>query len=110
MYDYRCTILRVIDGDTVEVQIDLGFDMSFKSSVRLKGINAPELTGATKPAGLTAKSYLMGLLPIMGPVTIHTDYHRERDKYGRVLGTFWVNGININQAMLDAGHAVPYMA
>ena len=109
MYQYGCSILRVIDGDTVEVQIDLGFDLSFKSSVRLKGINAPELSGVTKAAGLTAKSYLSGLLPIGGQVTVHTDYHRERDKYGRVLGTFWVNGINVNQAMLDAGHAVPYM-
>ena len=109
MYEYRCTILRVIDRDTVEVQIDLGFDLSFKSPVRLKGLNAPEATGETKAAGLTAKSYLSGLLPIAGQITIHTDYRRERDKYGRVLGTFWVNGININQAMIDAGHAVPYM-
>lgn len=109
MYEYRCSVLRVVDGDTVEVQIDLGFDMSFKSMVRLKGINAPEMTGTTKDAGLTAKSYLRGLLPIAGNIAIMTDYHRERDKYGRVLGTFWVNGININQAMIDGGHAVPYM-
>lgn len=109
MYHYRCEIMRVIDGDTVEAIIDLGFRCLYKSAVRLKGIDAPELSLATRQAGEAAKLFLAQALA-QGPVTIQTELRNgSLDKYGRVLGTFWVGGVNINEAMIQAGHAVPYL-
>lgn len=109
MFEYHCIIQRVIDGDTVEAEIDLGFDCFYKSPVRLKGINAPELKGRTTTVGRLAKDYLFELLH-SGPVTVTTELRKDKDKYGRVLGTFYANGRNINQEMIDAGHAVSYMS
>jgi len=108
MYDYRCKVLRVIDGDTVEADIDLGFDCHYISSVRLQGINAPEITGANKQAGLDAKVALENFLA-PGNVIIMTTLRKDKDKFGRVLGVFMVNGVNVNQQMIDGGHSVAYM-
>ena len=108
MVEYRCTVERCLDGDTVEAVIDLGFDCWYKSPVRLKGINAPELKGATYAAGERARDFLAGELA-KGPVVIRTELRRDKDKYGRVLGTFLVQGVDVNQAMIAAGHAVPYL-
>lgn len=63
MYVYRATVNRVIDGDTIEVTVDLGFCASLRQTVRLYGINAPELHGASFHAGRDARDYLSGLLP-----------------------------------------------
>lgn len=108
MYTYNCTIIRILDGDTVEANIDLGFSCHYVSVVRLKGIDAPELSGDTKTAGLAAKNYLATLLSAGPTVVITTELRKDKDKYGRVLGTFYANGLNVNQAMIDAGHAVQY--
>lgn len=109
MYRYHCDIIRVIDGDTVEVVIDLGFRCLYKSAVRLKGINAPELSIATRQAGDAAKAFLAQALA-SGPAIIETELRNNSlDKYGRVLGTFWVGDTNINTSMIQAGHAVPYL-
>ena len=110
MYDYHCQVLRVLDGDTVELNIDLGFNCWYKSTARLKGINAPELTGATHPSGVVSRAALIGLLqfPASGPMTIVavTELIREKDKYGRCLVTLLRDTVNINQAMLHGGFAV----
>ncbi len=58
MYEYRARIVRVIDGDTVEAEVDLGFHISSRMMLRLFGINTPEIKGSTKPAGLSARDYL----------------------------------------------------
>lgn len=107
MYDYKCAVIRVVDGDTVEINIDLGFDVWYRSPARLMGINAPEMHGATKVAGTASKIHLESLLA-SGNVTVLT-HGRDKDKYGRVLCTFMVNGNNVNQTMVTEGFAVPYM-
>ena len=104
MYDYRCTIVRVIDGDTVECDIDLGLHIHCQRKVRLYGINAHEITGAMKEAGLAAKVALEGKLG-EGPVIIRTILDKH-DKYGRLLGIFYVADQSVNAWLIANGHAV----
>mgnify|MGYP000113761462 CR=1 FL=1 len=113
MYTYRFTLDRIVDGDTVDISIDLGFDIRVKKRVRLSGINAPEtrtLNPEEKVAGLAAKKFLNTLLYASagsGPMTIRTDIDKT-GKFGRVLGVLYVGATNVNQLMLDNGHAFPY--
>lgn len=124
LYFYRCNLVRVVDGDTVRVDIDLGCDVWLRNeSIRLYGINAPELR-RHDPAGEHAKDYLSGLLSLaptrltqakanpkknpkkIGGGQLYIETHKDRrGKYGRYLGTFFLDGVNINQAMVDAGYA-----
>lgn len=103
MYEYRATIIRIVDADTVWLEVDLGFDVKRKDSFRLYGINAPEMSTAE---GVNAKMWLTEYLK-GGPLVITTEKDR-REKYGRYLATLWVGGQNVNQALIEAGHAVPY--
>ena len=107
LYWYRCELIRCIDGDTVECWVDFGFNHRWKMQVRLFGINAPEVVGAQKTAGLAAKAHLEQLLS--GPnLTLHS-IKDQADKYGgRYLGEFWRDGVNLNQQMITDGHAVPW--
>lgn len=103
MYQYKAEIIRVVDGDTLWLDVDLGFDVRRKDSFRLYGIDAPELS---TDAGKTAKAWLEDA--VSGGIDMLTTYKDTREKYGRYLGTLWKNGRNLNQAMVDAGHAVKY--
>jgi len=104
---YPATISRVIDGDTVVAHIDLGLDVWLtRQHIRLHGIDAPELRGGDRPAGILAKTYLEGWLAVSNVVI---DTHGDtRDKYGRIVGTLYVNGTNVNERMVAAGHAEVY--
>lgn len=110
-YTYRAEIVNVVDGDTVDVEVDLGFSATLKMRCRLWGINAPEMRGASAEAGREAKARLRYLIETGGNVlTIKT--HKDRqDKYGRYLAELCIAGSprTINQQMVDEGHAVPYM-
>ena len=112
MYEYRARIVRVIDGDTVEAEVDLGFHISSRMRLRLFGINAPEIKGPTRPAGLAARDYLQNL------IDTHTDSNHElmirtqkdaTEKYGRCLATLVASDVNLNEALIAAGHAVVAM-
>lgn len=105
MYEYKCRVTRVIDGDTASVSLDLGFHITIDAHVRLAGINAPELKSGEP--GAHAKAKLADLLLDKTGVTVTTKKSHEFEKYGRVLGTFIVDGINVNQKMIDEGFAVP---
>jgi micrococcal nuclease len=105
MYEYACRVVRVIDGDTVAAQLSLGFHMYFSTNIRLAGINAPELS--TGEPGAKAKAVLADLLLDKPGVTVITKKAHEFEKYGRVLGTFLVDGINVNEYMLAGGYAAP---
>ena len=109
MYQYRATIVRVIDGDTVEAEIDLGFDVHVRQTLRLAGINAPEPRGATREAGDDATIHLANLIEDGGRIMVHTEQD-ERGSFGRYLATLWgERGIrSINQQMIEDGHAVGY--
>jgi micrococcal nuclease len=113
MYIYNCSLLRVIDGDTIDVSIDLGFDVSIKQRIRLYGIDTPECRTRDleeKALGLAAKQRLVELLP--EAFKIQTIFNK-RGKYGRVLGILLVTrdniDININEQLVEEGHASTYM-
>ena len=109
MYYYKVEILRVVDGDTVDVRMDLGFNVWHKCRVRLMGINAPESRTRDKEEkarGLAAKAFLNNSLE-MTQSEIYLQSHGV-GKYGRVLGELYINEVNINQLMVKEGHAKEY--
>ena len=109
MYEYNCEVTRIVDGDTVDVIIDLGFDISYKSRVRLYGIDTPESRTRDKDEkvrGLMSKQYLVDELS-KGQVVIKT-YKDKKGKFGRVLGEMYVADRNINLMMVDDYMAVKY--
>jgi len=111
MYEYSCKIDRIIDGDSLVGVLCLGFDVSFKSSIRLYGIDTPESRTRNldeKARGLLAKDFLKDSIENGKRVVVKTELKDSRGKYGRVLGTIWVDGVNINQALIDNHLAVAY--
>jgi micrococcal nuclease len=111
MYQYKIKkINRVIDGDTLDIDIDLGFGITLSHRVRLKGINAAEtrtLDLEEKQAGINARLWLEKELSKKGEWIIETT---KEDKYGRILGTLYLVGepVTVNERMLNEGIAKPY--
>lgn len=106
-YIRKAYVERVIDGDTVILDIDVGFRITTMQVVRLAGINAPEMVGEHKAAGVAAKGYLQELLPVGVEVTVKTyKPTAPNDRYGRYVAYIMRNQIPINSAMVEAGHAV----
>lgn len=105
-YDYQARILKVVDGDTCDVIVDLGFRIFMEQRLRLFGVNAPEMSSADH-RGIAARDWLSAELPLGSSVTIRTA--KPRDKYGRWLATVFVNEANINERLLASGLAEPYM-
>ena len=112
MYTYKIKkINRVIDGDTIDVAIDLGFYITLNQRVRLKDIDAAETRTkdlAEKAEGLAAKEWLEKELSQPGEWIIET---LKDDKYGRILGIIYLVGepVTVNERMLNEGVAKPYM-
>ena len=112
MYEYRATIRRVVDGDTVDVTLDLGFNILYNSRIRLLGIDTPESRTRDleeKARGLAAKDRVKELCPVGSSVTLKTTKD-GRGKFGRILGEIFVSGVvqSINQLLVEEGHAVEY--
>jgi micrococcal nuclease len=110
MYDYRCKIVRVIDGDSILVDIDLGFNHWIHGeSIRLFGVDCPECRSRDKDekaAGLAAKDYVKGLLHDGGTYTLTT---KEKGKFGRYLGVIKLeDGTSINGELVKENLAVAY--
>jgi micrococcal nuclease len=111
MYQYKIKkITRVIDGDTVDVDIDLGFGITISHRVRLKDINAAETRTKDleeKAEGIKARLWLEKELSRKGEWIIDTT---KEDKYGRILGTLYLVGdpVTVNERMLNEGIAKPY--
>ena len=109
MYEYRCTLRRVIDGDTIVVDVDLGFKVWMqKERVRLYGINTPESRTrnlAEKKLGLASKARLKELLPKTFIVRTEKD---GKGKFGRILGIPLVDNVNICDKLIEEGHARSY--
>lgn len=104
---YNCLVKKIYDGDTItEAVVDLGFRNQFTTKIRLDDINAPELRGNTKEAGRASRDRLRELI-LDKEVIIETDKDRK-GKYGRHLATVYLDGVNINQQMMDEGFAIPY--
>lgn len=116
MYQYRCKILRVVDGDTVDVDIDLGFGMwMHKERVRMMGIDTPESRTSDKVEkqfGLASKNRLKELLPIGSLQILKTEIDKSgedaKGKFGRILGDFLVEEKRATEILIEEGHAVPY--
>lgn len=106
MYEYNATVSRLIDGDTIEAVVDLGFDIKLRQIVRLAGINAPEVVGVSKPAGQAATAFLASLIGPNSPVLFRTE--KPHDKYGRYLAWVYLpaDPESVNEKMIKAGHAV----
>jgi|TARA_R100001460_G_scaffold8549_2_gene21109 micrococcal nuclease len=111
MYEYSCTVERVVDGDTIDVILDLGFDILYKSRVRLYGIDTPESRTRDldeKARGKMASAFLKEAIENGDKIVIQTKLKDSRGKFGRVLGDVVVDEENINQSMIDANLAVAY--
>jgi micrococcal nuclease len=115
MFEYYVKkVTKVVDGDTIDVDIDLGFDISFSSRVRLAGIDTPESRTrdlAEKALGLQSKEYLAKHLKDAKSVVIKTEKINSTEKFGRVLGWVYVNGdtVSLNDMMINDGYAWGYM-
>ena len=111
MYEYNCTVERVVDGDTIDVVLDLGFDILYKSRVRLFGIDTPESRTRDldeKARGKMAGAFLENAINNGKKVVIQTKLKDSRGKFGRVLGSAIVDGLNINEAMVTNYLAAAY--
>lgn len=102
MYEYRANLKRVIDGDTIEAVIDLGFNIKFVEKIRLLGINAPEIFGVKKGSeeylrGLLAKEFLEKRLANGFVVKTQKD---KKGKYGRYIGELFVDNVNVCDEMV----------
>jgi len=109
MYNYKATLDKVIDGDTVDLIIDLGFDIKIKQRVRLLGIDTPELRGKTeleKQAALISKEKVEDLLE--GKEIFVSSKKEGADKYNRYLAEIFIDDMNINKYLLDNGYAKVY--
>ncbi len=115
MYEYRVKkITGVVDGDTIDVDIDLGFSVSFSQRVRLAGIDTPESRTTDKmekALGLEAKEYLKSKIKDAKEIVIKTEKPDSSEKYGRILGWLYIDGntISINDQMIEDGYAWGYL-
>jgi micrococcal nuclease len=107
LYTYKAKVMRVIDGDTIELTIDLGYKVYWNSNCRLHGINAPELKGDQMDAGLKAREFLRSRLPVGRDIVIRS---KSLDKYGRpIVEIINMDGTILNDQMVEAGYAKEYM-
>jgi micrococcal nuclease len=115
MYEYHVKkVNNVVDGDTIDVEIDLGFDISFSSRVRLAGIDTPEsrtTNKAEKVLGLEAKEYVKSKIKDAKEVVIKTEKMDSSEKYGRILGWLFLDGskVSVNEQMIADGYAWGYL-
>ena len=115
MYEYHVKkVTKIVDGDTIDVDIDLGFDISFSSRVRLAGIDTPESRTtdlAEKALGLEVKDKLKQLIGNAKSIVIKTEKMDSSEKYGRILGWLYLDGAetSVNDALVAGGYAWSYM-
>ena len=111
-FSYRINkVTKVVDGDTIDVLLDMGFDIKYKSRVRLFGIDTPESRTRNKEEkvrGLLSKVYLKDAIKKAKKLTIKTHKGSETGKFGRILGEIFADGINLNLKMCTEGYAVQY--
>jgi micrococcal nuclease len=118
MFQYAATVVRIVDGDTMYFDVDLGFTIHFRLDVRLKGVNTPETRGPTREAGLKSKAFVEQALPVGALVVLNT---YKAEKYGRYLADviylpsaktrdeILAKGTLLNKELIDKGLAVPFM-
>ena len=113
-YIYRIkSVLKVVDGDTIDASIDLGFDISLSKRIRLAGIDAPESRTTNlkeKALGLETKEWLKKTLEDAKDILIKTEKPDSTEKYGRIIGHLFVNDqeTSLNNQMIAEGYALEY--
>ena len=111
-FSYRVNkVIKIVDGDTIDVMLDLGFDIMYKSRVRLFGIDTPESRTrdkVEKKYGLMSKKFLQDELKSASKLSIKTYKGEETGKFGRILGDVFVDCKSVNMKMVKEGHAVQY--
>lgn len=110
MYTYKATVKSIYDGDTIRVDIDLGFGVIFKDqSLRLLGIDTPEVRGEERSQGLISKKFVEERIPVGTVIKIVTERDRK-EKFGRYLATVFYSedSKNLNEELLQSGMATPY--
>ena len=111
MYEYKCKMVKVVDGDTIDVDIDLGFGVWMRNQrIRMHGIDTPESRTRDleeKKYGLAAKDFLIKWTNA-GGLTLKT-HKDDRGKFGRILGEIWCFDTIVNEKMIEEHHAVRYM-
>jgi micrococcal nuclease len=113
-YIYRIrSVHKVVDGDTIDADIDLGFDISLTKRIRLAGVDTPEsrTTDAyEKKLGLEVKEWLKHRLEFAKDIIIKTELPDSTEKYGRIIGHLYINGesVSINNQMVNEGYAWEY--
>ena len=115
MYEYFVReVTKVVDGDTIDVVIDLGFSITYSSRVRMAGIDAPESRTRDKEEkvlGLEAKKYLSDRVKSAKKIVIKTEKLDSSEKYGRILGWLYLDGetTSVNNQMIQRGYAWGYL-
>ena len=110
LYTYKATVKSIYDGDTIRVDIDLGFVVIFRDqSLRLLGIDTPEVRGEERSQGLISKAFVEQRIPVGSVIKIATQKDRK-EKFGRYLATVYYGEElkNLNEELLDSGMATPY--
>jgi micrococcal nuclease len=115
MFDYNVKkVTKIVDGDTIDVEIDLGFSISYAQRVRLAGIDTPESRTTDKyekALGLEVKKKLGELIANAKSIVIKTELPDSSEKYGRILGWLYLDGAetSVNEALIAGGYAWGYM-
>ena len=111
MYEYRCKITRIVDGDTMDIDIDLGFGVWLhKERVRIYGIDTPESRTrdkVEKKYGLMAKEFVKQFVK-GNSIILSTKEYDAKGKFGRILGDIIVDRKSLSETMIQEHHAVPY--
>lgn len=105
LWNYKATVVNVVDGDTIDATIRIGFLLTTTQRLRFLGVNCPEVHGPTRSAGLAAAEFTRQSL-LGKDVVVHTE---KDDVFGRWLAVVYVDGASFNQRLLDEGFAVPFM-
>ena len=111
MYEYKCEVTRVVDGDTCDCILDLGFSIMNKCRVRLYGIDTPESRTRDldeKARGKLASKFLQESIDSGKEIMLRSELKDSKGKYGRVLGSIIVDGLDVNKAMVAQNLAVKY--
>ena len=115
MYEYNIKkVTKVVDGDTIDVDIDLGFNISYTQRVRLAGIDTPESRtkdAREKALGLEVKNKVKSAIDSAKTVIIKTELPDSTEKYGRILGWVYLDGAakSLNEQLIEEGYAWGYM-
>lgn len=112
MYEYKCKIAKIVDADTIDISIDLGFSVATSQRVRVFGVNAPEVhskDSKEKARGLAAVEEVKKLLPIGLECLVRSEKPGAGDKFGRYLATFILpDGRDFAKVMTDLGHFITW--